>query len=80
MFHCSNSKRQHIYNNAYNLEMSLLHDEFGKTNDLVKEVTTCRSVVLLTHLRYSQMFYSVYFGSSKRVNIYSSISLDFFTE
>ena len=74
MFHYSNSKRQHIYINAYNFEMSSLHDEFvGKTNDLVKEVATCRRVVSLTHF----LFYSVYFGNSKRVNTYNSISLDF---
>ena len=61
--------------------MSSLHDEFvGRTTDLElakKEVTTCRRVVLLMHFRCSQIIYSVYFGSSKIVNIYNGISLDF---
>ena len=61
--------------------MSSLHDEFiGKTTDLElakKEVTTCRLVVLLMHFRCSQIVYSVYFRSSKIVNIYNGISPDF---
>ena len=61
--------------------MSSLHDEFvGETNDVEfanKEVTTCRDVVLLMHFRCSQIIYHVYFGSSKIVNIYNGISLDF---